>query len=417
MHRRAIKSIFGSLQKRWTIDWRCGEAMMGIRVVGGHPVAGLLGGVDALHISPRVKSMIGRVRMYNYASDRRGWCRMMSVSSGIEWVEAESQGEDERAAPHHSSQTHVSVEGKIRKVQYRSNESGYSVLKVGIDPERATDIPNLALEGSGSKFRYGQKKRRGDFSITVVGILPVLHVGQGVTVHGSWTTHPTYGMQLKALQVETRTPSGHEDLVSFLSGGAIHGVGPSTAIRMVEVWGTDVLDVLDSPGAVVKLQQCEGIGKNKAVAIKSAWDCGRDARDGAKFLCEGGIPAGPAQRVAELFGGDTQNKVVADPYSTLSRFGVSLDAIEAFAVKTGIMADFVSRISLVLTRCLMASSNRDGHAYLPWGDLEGLARTRLETLSHRFGGTACILFGCVMNTVWNYVCEFILLFVQVVLEM
>eukprot|EP00889_Picochlorum_renovo_P008494 jgi/Picre1/35524/NNA_002985.t1 len=246
--------------------------------------------------------------------------------------------------------------GKIMKVQYRSSESGYSVLKVGIDPERATDIPNLALEGSGSKFRYGQKKRRRDFSITVVGILPVLHVGQGVTVQGSWTTHPTYGMQLKAQQVETRTPSGHEDLCRSCLG-----------VRFME---------LDH--AVVKLQQCDGIGKNKAVAIKSAWDCGRDARDGAKFLCEGGIPAGPAQRVAELFGGDTQSKVVADPYSTLSRFGISLDAIEAFAVKTGVMSDFVSRISLVITRCLMASSNRDGHAYLPWGELEGLALTRLR---------------------------------------
>lgn len=291
------------------------------------------------------------------------------------------------------------VDGTIKKVQYRSSDSGYTVLKVGVSPESLANdaghggdngrIPEGALEGASSmvsKYRK-RKNKQNDLSITVVGILPVLHVGQGVTVQGTWTTHPTYGMQLKASHVETRTPSGQEDLISFLSSGAIHGVGPSTAGRMVDVWGSDILDVLDSADAVVKLRQCEGIGANKAIAIKTAWDSGRDAREGATYLCERGIPAGPAQRVAEAFGAETQGRVLADPYATLSRFGIPLDSIEAFAVKTNANAsDLISRMSLVITKCLMASSNRDGHAYLTWGELERLVFRRLDVLARKYGG-------------------------------
>lgn len=294
---------------------------------------------------------------------------------------------------------HAFVDGTIKKVQYRSSDSGYTVLKVGVSPEALAAavedgrsvIPDGALEGASSlvnKYRK-RKNKRSDMSITVVGILPVLHVGQGVTVEGSWTTHPTYGMQLKANHVEARTPSGQEDLISFLSSGAIHGVGPSTAGRMVDVWGSDILEVLDSGDAVVKLRQCEGIGANKAIAIKMAWDSGRDAREGATYLCERGIPAGPAQRVAEVFGAETQSRVLADPYATLSRFGIPLDSIEAFAVKTDAnAADLISRISLVITKCLMASSNRDGHAFLTWEQLEGQVFRRLDLLAQKFGSGA-----------------------------
>jgi hypothetical protein len=280
----------------------------------------------------------------------------------------------------------VSVEGAIKKVQYRASETGYTVLKVGVSPEYEGDIPDLALEGSNSHYKFGKKKNRKELAITVVGILPVLHVGQGISVQGSWTTHPTYGMQLKASHVEARTPTGQHDLVSFLSGGAIHGVGPSTALKMVETWGSSILDVLDSSDAVASLQRCDGIGRNKAVAIKTAWDSGRDARLGANFLCERGIPAGPAQRVAEAFGAETQSKVLADPYATLNRFGIPLDSIEAFAVKTSAPKDLISRISLVVTRSLLASSNRDGHAYLTWTGLESLVFKRLESLSNKFNG-------------------------------
>eukprot|EP00890_Picochlorum_soloecismus_P000258 jgi/Picsp_1/1232/NSC_04713-R1_family len=287
----------------------------------------------------------------------------------------------------------VNIQGVIKKVNYRASESGYTVMRVSVSNEYAESIPDVALGGVSSSSGYsrmGQKKQGSvqHSSVTVVGILPVLHVGQHVSVEGSWTTHPTYGMQLRASTVTSSSPSGSDDLIAFLSGGAIHGVGPATAVKMVDTWGDDILSVLDSDDAVKKLQLCEGIGRNKAVAIKTAWDSGRDARKGAQFLCDAGIPAGPAQRIAETYGSETEAKVLRDPYSTLNRFGISLDAIENFAVQSKCDLDLISRVALVMTKCLMVCSNRDGHTYVTWDELERLTKKRLEDLSRKFNGAA-----------------------------
>ena len=286
----------------------------------------------------------------------------------------------------------VNIHGVIKKVNYRASESGYTVMRVSVAKEYAESIPDVALGGmsSSSSYRMGQKKQRSvqHLGVTVVGILPVLHVGQHVNVEGAWTTHPTYGMQLRASTVTSSSPSGSDDLVAFLSGGAIHGVGPATAAKMVDTWGGDILSVLDSDDAVKKLQLCEGIGRNKAVAIKAGGDSGRDARKGAQFLCDAGIPAGPAQRIAETYGSETEAKVIRDPYSTLHRFGISLDAIENFAVQSKCDLDLISRVALVMTKCLMVCSNRDGHTYVTWGELERLTEKRLESLAKKFNGAA-----------------------------
>lgn len=70
----------------------------------------------------------------------------------------------------------VTVNGTIQKVQYRSSDSGYTVLKVGISPDCAEAISEGALDGSpASSFRYKTRREKG-ISITVVGISPVLYV-------------------------------------------------------------------------------------------------------------------------------------------------------------------------------------------------------------------------------------------------
>ena len=323
---------------------------------------------------------------YDYDSNNSNNKNLGGIAAGlVKGYEVERQSQ---------SNGTVNMQGVIKKVNYRASESGYTVMRVSVSNEYAELVPREALGGgmsSPSSYRMGQKKQKGSVqhtSVTVVGILPVLHVGQHVHVEGAWTTHPTYGMQLRASSVTSSSPSGSDDLIAFLSGGAIHGVGPATAVKMVDTWGGDILSVLDSDDAVKKLQLCEGIGRNKAVAIKTAWDSGRDARQGAQFLCDAGIPAGPAQRIAETYGSETEAKVLRDPYSTLNRFGISLDAIENFAVQAKCDLDLISRVALVMTKCLMVCSNRDGHTYVTWGELERLTEKRLEDLGRKYNAAA-----------------------------
>ena len=73
------------------------------------------------------------------------------------------------------------AEGTVSAILYRNEEDGYTIL-------------HLDTEADGE--------------VTVVGILPGLSAGEGLTVHGTWTTHSPYGPQLRAVQIERRLPTG-----------------------------------------------------------------------------------------------------------------------------------------------------------------------------------------------------------------
>ena len=93
------------------------------------------------------------------------------------------------------------VEGTVENVIFQNEENGYTVLNL------LTDQGEL---------------------ITVVGCIPCVASGEGMTVSGVWVNHPSYGPQVTAELIERRMPEGDDEIVSYLSSGIIKGVGPAT---------------------------------------------------------------------------------------------------------------------------------------------------------------------------------------------
>ena len=96
---------------------------------------------------------------------------------------------------------------------YRNEDNGYTILRLETE----------------------------DDEVTVVGTMPGLMPGEGLSVHGQWTHHSIYGPQLKAQIVERRMPQGERAVLEYLSSGAVKGVGAATARRLVDEFGEDVL--------------------------------------------------------------------------------------------------------------------------------------------------------------------------------
>ena len=109
------------------------------------------------------------------------------------------------------------VEGIVENLIFQNEENGYTVLCLVTDQGEA---------------------------VTVVGCIPCVGPGEGMTVTGVWVNHPTYGAQLTAEIVERRMPEGEDEIVSYLASGIIKGVGPATAARLVERFGEDTLAVI-----------------------------------------------------------------------------------------------------------------------------------------------------------------------------
>ncbi|KAL4458529.1 hypothetical protein ABPG75_013394 [Micractinium tetrahymenae] len=307
----------------------------------------------------------------------------------------------------------ISLEGTVQKITFRAADTGYTVMRVQLTSPKKAAQPGSPRAGSSSDGALGSDasgSQSGSDSggegavesvaapdvqlpaalgkarvITVVGSLPQVALGQALRLHGTWVEHKQYGLQLRATDMETLSPSSDDEMVAYLGGGAIPGVGPHYAQRMVRKWGTDIEAKLNSRSALRYLAQCEGIGKAKAEKIKAAWDATKGTREGVVFLKEHGIPLPLAQRVAERCAQQTVAWVRNDPYAAMTGSGLPFSKVDQLAAKVGAPADLVSRAAMAMQQCLSAAAAEEGHTFLPWHRLEKDCRRLLEETGRHHG--------------------------------
>ena len=103
------------------------------------------------------------------------------------------------------------IEGAVEYIKYVNETNGYTVMEFACD---------------------------GDL-LTVVGIYPNLHEGESLRLKGHFTNHMEYGEQFQAESYEYITPVDGEALIKYLSSGIFEGLGPKTAMRIVDMFGTE----------------------------------------------------------------------------------------------------------------------------------------------------------------------------------
>lgn len=231
----------------------------------------------------------------------------------------------------------VTVEGSVDAVIFQNEENGYTVLLLRVDGE--------------------------DEPITVVGCIPCAAAGEGMTVTGVWVNHPVHGPQLSAESVERRLPQEEEDIVSYLSSGILKGIGPATAQRLVERFGTDALRVLEEEPE--RLKTIKGITAKKAVELSEAFRALTGLRQVMEFLARYDLPVYLAMAVQRTYGDNALQMLRDDPY-ILSRaqFGVDFAVADAIAISMGFGGDDPCRLRAAIEYEL-AHNAGNGHVFLP----------------------------------------------------
>ena len=231
----------------------------------------------------------------------------------------------------------VTVEGSVDAVIFQNEENGYTVLLLRVDGE--------------------------DEPITVVGCIPCAAAGEGMTVTGVWVNHPVHGPQLSAESVERRLPQEEEDIVSYLSSGILKGIGPATAQRLVERFGTDTLRVLEEESE--RLRTIKGITSKKAVELSEAFRSLTGLRQVMEFLARYDLPVYLAMAVQRTYGDNALQMLRDDPY-ILSRaqFGVDFAVADAIAISMGFGGDDPCRLRAAIEYEL-AHNAGNGHVFLP----------------------------------------------------
>ena len=231
----------------------------------------------------------------------------------------------------------VTVEGSVDAVIFQNEENGYTVLLLRVDGE--------------------------DEPVTVVGCIPCAAAGEGMTVTGVWVNHPVHGPQLSAESVERRLPQEEEDIVSYLSSGILKGIGPATAQRLVERFGTDTLRVLEEEPE--RLKTIKGITAKKAVELSEAFRALTGLRQVMEFLARYDLPVYLAMAVQRTYGDNALQMLRDDPY-ILSRaqFGVDFAVADAIAISMGFGGDDPCRLRAAIEYEL-AHNAGNGHVFLP----------------------------------------------------
>lgn len=228
---------------------------------------------------------------------------------------------------------------------------------------------------------FGVARLRLDAGAEVIAVGPLAHatVGQHLLLTGRWTEHPAYGRRFKAEQVLIDDPRTERGLERYLAGGAVKGLGPEFARRVVAAFGTRTLDVIENEPH--RLLEVEGIGQKRLALIRENWETDRASRAVFASLRGLGVGQALANRIVEKYGKDALSVVTRQPYRLAAEVrGVGFRTADQIARQAGLPLDDPSRAGAALLHVLREAEGSQGHSFLPEDEL--LARAaRLDVPS------------------------------------
>ena len=228
------------------------------------------------------------------------------------------------------------VEGIVENLIFQNEENGYTVLCLVTDQGEV---------------------------VTVVGCIPCVGPGEGMTVTGVWVNHPTYGAQLTAEIVERRMPEGEDEIVSYLASGIIKGVGPATAARLVERFGEDTLAVIEEEPE--RMSVIKGITAKKAMEISAAFRELTGLRRVMEFMARYDLPTTLAMQLYRVYGGEALPRLKENPYLLSGeRYGMDFSTMDEIALSMDFGADDPCRVEAAIEYELTYNLN-NGHVFLP----------------------------------------------------
>ena len=242
----------------------------------------------------------------------------------------------------------------------------------------------LELSGSVERVVYHNDKNQytvlelaaADGLVTVVGAFPFVSEGEELRVYGTWDVHPSFGEQFKATAFERARPASTAAMLKYLSSGAVKGIGPATARRIIQTFGAKALEVIENEPE--RLAQIKGITKEKALEISQELQRVYGIRELMAFLGAYGVRPEDAVLVWKEYGQGSIGCIQEDPYCLCGPgLELSFQIADSIAESMEMPRDDSGRVQAGLLYVLRHNLN-NGHTCLPAGKLCEAAASLLE---------------------------------------
>ena len=240
------------------------------------------------------------------------------------------------------------ITGTVECIVFRNEDTGFTVLELNFSGEM----------------------------LTAVGEMLDVAEGEELELFGTFTSHPTYGSQFKVAAYERKLPANAAAIYKYLSGGAIKGVGPATARKLVDYFGDDTLEVIEKrPEELIKVK---GITQKKADSIAAEFTKVFGVRSVMMTLAKYGLSPAMSVRVFKKWGVLSNEIIEKNPFALCcEEVGLPFLQADEIARSLGFEADDTNRV-----RCgclyILAHNLGNGHTCLPRGTLLDLCAKLLD---------------------------------------
>lgn len=223
----------------------------------------------------------------------------------------------------------------VERVTYQNPENGYSVLKCAVK-------------------NYNEL-------VTVVGNLLDANVGSVLLIDGNWKVDAKYGRQFLAESWEETMPATVFGIEKYLGSGLIKGVGPKFAKKIVQQFGTDTLEIIETD--VQRLLEVSGIGKKRVDKIAESWERQKEIKNVMLFLQDHGVSTAFAAKIYRQYGNESIPKVKENPFRLADDiWGIGFKTADSIAMKLGIEKEAFIRLRSGIMYTLSELAD-EGHVY------------------------------------------------------
>ncbi len=244
----------------------------------------------------------------------------------------------------------VTLRCVVERITYQNPDNGYTVLRVAV--KNYKDL------------------------VTVIGNLLDVNVGSVLLIQGNWKVDAKYGNQFVAEKWKETMPATIYGLEKYLGSGLIKGVGPKFAKRIVQAFGEDTLDVIETNSDW--LLNVPGIGKKRVRMIQDSWEKQKEIKNIMLFLQGYNVSTSFAAKIYKVYGNESIKVVTDNPYKLADDvWGIGFKTADSIAEKLGFTKDDPLRCRSGILYTLNTLAD-EGHVYAEKEQLLQKAITLLE---------------------------------------
>jgi exodeoxyribonuclease V alpha subunit len=200
-------------------------------------------------------------------------------------------------------------------------------------------------------------------TITFTGYFYDLNENDEYILDGKFVNHPRYGIQFNVTSYERIKPQDKDTLVAFLASGLFKGIGPKTALKIVETLGDDCVNlILEDYNNLLKVP---GLTEKTATRIYNSLLNYEKNHMIMAYLFELGFNNKDALAIYNIYRDRTKEIIEDNAYQLIDDIeGINFMKVDQLRTKLGILANDIRRIKAAIIYIICEICNTIGHTYL-----------------------------------------------------